>query len=175
MPLSTIFNDKGLKPKERTEQISRLLADNSLSQVDLIAYAMKAKEPVKATCIESLEFATQINPGLLTIDTFHFVLNSLQDKSPRIKWESAKVIGNVIHLYPGEIENAVGKLLINTEDTGTVVRWSAAFALGQIIKLKTEINNHLVPAAEAIIAREEKNRIKKIYLDALKKIKTVKK
>ncbi len=175
MPLSTIFNDKTLKPKERTEQIAKLITENTLNQVDLIAFAVKAKEPVKATCIESLEFATQANPGLITFDTLHFVINSLQDKSPRIKWESAKVIGNTIHLFPGDIELAVGKLLINTEDTGTVVRWSAAFALNQIIKLQTEINEHLVPAAEAIIAREEKNSIKKIYQEALKKIKAVKK
>jgi hypothetical protein len=175
MSLSSIFNDKGLKPKEKTEQIAKLIADNSLNQVNLIVFAMNAKEPVKATCIESLEYATQTNPGLITLDTLHFVINSLQDKSPRIKWESAKVIGNTIHLFPGDIENAVGRLLINTEDAGTVVRWSAAFALGQIIKLKTEINMHLVPAAEAIITGEEKNSIKKIYQEALKKIKSVKK
>lgn len=175
MPLSSIFNDKGLKPKEKTEQISKLIVDNTLSQTDLVAFAKKAKEPMKATCIESLEFATQSNPALLTTETLHFVINSLQDKSPRIKWESAKVIGNTIHLFPGEIEHAVGKLLINTEDGGTVVRWSAAFALAKIIKLKAEINNHLVPAAEAIITREEKNSIKKIYLEALKKVKVVKK
>jgi len=55
------------------------------------------------------------------------------------------------------------------KDSGTVVRWSAAFALGQIIKLNTLRNKELIPAAEIIINREEKNSIKKIYTEAIKK------
>jgi hypothetical protein len=51
------------------------------------------------------------------------------------------------------------------------VRWAAAFALGEIIKLKLPINQDLVPTIENIIEREEKNSIKKIYQAALKKIK----
>jgi hypothetical protein len=54
---------------------------------------------------------------------------------------------------------------------GTVVRWSTAFALGQIIKIKSSLNKELIPTAEAICEREEKNSIKKIYLEALKKVK----
>jgi len=50
------------------------------------------------------------------------------------------------------------------------VRWSAAFALGEIVKLKTRYNKTLVPAIEAICNSEEKNSIKKIYLDAVKKL-----
>jgi hypothetical protein len=50
-----------------------------------------------------------------------------------------------------------------------VVRWSAAMALGEIIKFKTTVNKNLIPAVDGILKREEKNSIKKIYLAALKK------
>jgi HEAT repeat protein len=94
----------------------------------------------------------------------------LTEKAPRVKWESAKVIGNIAHLYPDKLDDAIKNLLTNTEYDGTVVRWSAAFALGQIIKLKTKRNKILIPAIEAICKREEQNSIGKIYLDALKKV-----
>ena len=52
------------------------------------------------------------------------------------------------------------------------MRWSAAFALGQILKIKTQRNKDLIPVIESICQREEKNSIKNIYLDALKKVKS---
>lgn len=171
MQLEQIFKDKSLKPKERTEQLSKLILERIITIEDLTLFARSAKDPVKATCIESLEFATKADPGIITSDALSFVINCLREKAPRVKWESAKVIGNSIHLFPGKIDTAVKKLLDNTEDPGTVVRWSAAFALSQILKLKTGINDQLIPAIESIIEREEKNSIKKIYLAALKKIK----
>jgi hypothetical protein len=51
------------------------------------------------------------------------------------------------------------------------VRWASAFALGEILKLKTKHNKELIPAIEAISNREEDNGVKKKYLDALKKAK----
>ena len=165
-----LFIDKSLKPKERTEQLSKLVSGHIISIEELILFAGNAKDPVKATCIECLEFATKTNPGIITSDALSFVINCLAEKAPRVKWESARVIGNSIHLFPGKIDAAVKKLLDNTEDQGTVVRWSAAFALSQILKLKTRINDQLIPAVQAITEHEEKNSIKKIYLAALKKI-----
>ncbi len=166
--LQELFADKALKPKERTEQLARLVTDGTVEVEQLMLFAAKGKPPIKATCMESLEFATRQKPEIISAAVLDFVVSSLADKAPRTKWESAKVIGNTIHLFPGSVPAAVNALLANTEDTGTVVRWSAAFALGQVLKLKTPINNELVPAIEAIMAREEKNSIKKIYQAALK-------
>ncbi|GDX53125.1 hypothetical protein LBMAG27_21720 [Bacteroidota bacterium] len=98
-----------------------------------------------------------------------FVSKALAEKAPRIKWESAKVIGNIAHQFPAKLEGAIKNLLVNTEHEGTVVRWSAAFGLGEILKLKTRYNKNLLPAIDSIIQREEKNSIRKIYLEAIKK------
>lgn len=166
-----VFKDKVLKPKEKTELLSKLVADNTITVDELIAFAKTAKDPVKATCIESLEFATQTRPGILSKDALAYIISCLGEKAPRVKWESAKVIGNTIHLYPGKVNEAVTKLLGNTAPgEGTVVRWSAATALSQILKMKTKINEALIPAVENIVANEEKNSIKKIYVAALKKV-----
>lgn len=170
MNISELLNDKTIKPKEKTEALSKLILDKKINLDDLIAFADKSKDPAKATCIEALEFATKQQATLADKNVFQFVTKTLTAKAPRVKWESAKVIGNTAHLFADKLDDAIKHLLHNSEHEGTVVRWSAAFALGEILKLKTTHNSDLLPAIEAIVNREEKNSIKKIYLDALKRV-----
>lgn len=169
MSIDEILNDKSVKPKEKTETLSRLVLDETISLKELIDFAKDSKDSPKATCIEALEYATKINPSIATLDCLKFVSDTLTEKAPRVKWESAKVVGNIAHLFPTKLDTAIKNLLINTEHAGTVVRWSAAFALGEIIKIKQKQTQELIPSIEAICEREEKNSIKKIYLAALKK------
>lgn len=171
MGFQEILNDKTIKPKEKTEMLSQLVLNTPEVIDELISFAKISKDPIKATVIESFEFATKLKPEIATKSMLQFVSKALTEKAPRVKWESAKVVGNIVHLYPKQLEEAIANLLVNTEHTGTVVRWSAAFALAQIIKLKTSVNKELIPAIESIIEREEKNSIKKIYLEGLKKVK----
>jgi len=166
-----LLNDKGIKPKEKTEILSKWIIDNPKDLNLLIDFVAASKDAAKATCIESIEHATKSNPEAASLDCLKFVSQTLAEKTPRVKWESARVIGNIAHLYPENLNDAIKNLLVNSEHTGTVVRWSAAYALGEIVKMKTVHNKELIPAIEAIILREEKNSIKKIYLDALKKAK----
>ena len=169
MTIQALLNDKDLKPKVKTETLSGWLLDGKISTDDLVSFAQIAKDPAKATCVEALEFATRQKPSILNITGFQFVTQALTAKAPRVKWESAKVIGNTAHLFPNKLDEAVKNLLDNAKHEGTVVRWSAAFALGEILKLKTKYNASLLPAVEAICNSDEKNSIKKIYLDAIKK------
>jgi len=170
MTINELLKDKAIKPKEKTETISKWILEGSLPTDELMGYAEKAKDPEKATCIEALEFSTKQKPAVADETVLTFVTHTLTEKAPRIKWESAKVIGNIAHLFPKQLDKPVANLLINTKHEGTVVRWSAAFALGEILKLKTAQNKELLPAVEAICEMEEKNSIKKIYLDAIKKM-----
>lgn len=171
MTIEELIKDKAVKSKEKVDIISKWVIDASLPTDELIAFAEKSKDPVKATCIEALEYATKQNPNLADETVFSFVTQTLTEKAPRIKWESAKVIGNTAHLFPDSLDKPITNLLTNTDHEGTVVRWSAAFALGEILKLKTKHNTNLLPALEDICEKEEKNSIKKIYLDAIKKTK----
>lgn len=169
MTIEQLLEDKAIKPKEKTETISKWILDKSLPTDELIAFAERSKGPAKATCIEAMEFATRQNPNIADENILAFVTGALTEKAPRVKWESAKVIGNIAHLFPSQLKTSISNLLTNSNHEGTVVRWSAAFALGEILKLKTKHNADLIPAVKEICEKEEKNSIRKIYLDAIKK------
>jgi hypothetical protein len=170
MDIQELLKDKTLKSKDKVLELSKAIVSGKVKIKDVVTLAENSKDPVKATCIEAIEFATKENAGIADVHTLNFVCTTLKEKAPRIKWESAKVIGNIAHLFPAKLDNAIINLLHNTEHSGTVVRWSAAFALSEIIKLKTKHNKELLPAVESIVAREEKNSIRKVYQQALKSI-----
>jgi HEAT repeat protein len=169
--IAELLNDKTIKAKEKVETISKWLLDGSLPTDELLFFAETAKDPEKATCIEAIEFATRQNAKIADESVFAYVTETLTENAPRVKWESAKVVGNIAHLFPTKLNKAITNLLTNSEYDGTVVRWAAAFALSEILKLKTKHNKDLLPAIEAICEREQDNGIKKKYLDAIKKTK----
>ena len=171
MTVKELFEDKTKKAKEKVETIAKWLLDGSLSTGELLAFAEKAKDPEKATCIEAIEFATKQNAKIADESVFNYVTKALCENAPRIKWESAKVIGNIVHLFPTRLDQAISNLLTNSENDGTVVRWATAIALGEILKLKTKHNKTLLPAIESICDREQDNGVKKKYLNAIKKVK----
>lgn len=169
MDLRELFGNKTIPVKEKTAIISQWLLQQPKEINQWLAYTKTAQASGKATCIEALENASRENPGLVSAPCFDFLIQQLATKEPRVKWESARTIGNAAALHKNKLGEAVKHLLDNTTHSGTVVRWSTAFALGEILKVKTKLNTDLIPAIESIILSEEKNSIKKIYQDALKK------
>lgn len=167
----TLFQDKTLKQKAKVEMLSSMLINKNLSIDDLVDFAKKSDDNLKATCIETIEYTTKKNQGIANEKCLKFVIQTLADDAPRVKWESARVIGNIAPVLPSKLKPAIKALLINSENKGTVVRWATAYALGEIIKLNTAMNKDLLPAIEAICKREVDNGVKKKYLDALKKLK----
>ena len=169
MNFEIILNDKSLKPKEKTLQLCEWILSNSKASDALLHYSSTSKDAIKATCIEAFEVATKTKPEIISSESFNYFVDCLKEKTPRIKWESARVIGNVASHHQNNFKEAIINLTTNAEHPGTVVRWSAAFALGEILKQKTKLNKDLIPAIKRLCEKEEKNSIKKIYLSALKK------
>lgn len=169
MTLEELFADKSLKAKDRSAQLQSMLDTGEVKQAALITFAANAKPPVKATCLEALEYVTKTKPVFLSEAAFDLCLSALADKEPRVKWEAARVIGNTIQHFPKRAEEAMNALLPQADHEGTVVRWSAAYALGQLIGMRLPLNKQLVPRSEAIARGEEKNSIRKIYEAAIKK------
>ncbi len=75
-----------------------------------------------------MEYASQNNPERI-VPYLDFVIRHLEDEQPRVKWESARIIGNLSGKFSDRTQKAIPNLLKSTDDKGTVVRWSAAFAL----------------------------------------------
>lgn len=171
MTLEEIFKDKTIKAKAKVAQIGEWLLNGELPTDELLAFAETQNAVNKATCIESLEYATKKKPEMADESVFVFATKALKEEEPRIKWESAKVIGNIAKLFSGDLSKSIDGLLKNAENNGTVVRWASAGALGEILKLKTAHNVKLLPQLEKLAEKEEDNGVKKKYLDAIKKAK----
>ena len=168
MTLTELFSDATLKPKAITVLLAQRLYERAISIDELLAFAAASKVTVKASCIEAIEYATRQDPTVANEPCWRYVCQQLTAAAPRVQWESAKVIGNIAHLFTGKLSEAITNLLANAEANGTVVRWAAAFALGEILKLKTRHNEALLPAVEALCKREQENGVKNKYLDALR-------
>jgi len=109
MDIKEILSDKTLKPKEKIEKLCQNIIDKKLSVKDLMSFAKIAKDAEKGTCVEALEFASEKNPEIINKKCFEFVVEYLTDKAPRVKWECAKIIGNIAHLYKNDLDNAIKK------------------------------------------------------------------
>lgn len=171
MTIEELFKDKTLKAKAKVTQIGNWLLDGTLPMDELLVFTEKQSKTNKANCIESIEFATKKNPNLADEAVWALVTQSLQDEEPRIKWESAKVIANVAQLFPNKLAEAIAPLLANAQDKGTVVRWAAATALGEILKISGAHRDDLLPKIEQFIEKEEDTGVNKKYMEALKKVK----
>lgn len=170
MDIAAILEDKSLASKAKTEVLSNLLLEGKLGVDEFVSAAGHMKERHKGTYMEALEYASKVQPDIITLNAFNFAIENLSHRMPRIRWESAKVIGNTAHLFSNKLDEAIKQLLINSEDPGTVVRWSAAYALGQIIQVPVPNRGELIETVRAISERDDKNSIKKVYHAALKKV-----
>jgi HEAT repeat protein len=133
------------------------------------AFAKQAADVDKATCLEAFECATRTAAEVGSERVFQFAAASLADNAPRVKWEAAKLVANIAHRHRRHLGKAIPGLLANATHEGTVVRWSAARALGQIIELGTSHNAELIPATDALCTKERDTAIRNHYLKAMQK------
>lgn len=156
--------------KQKAKALSQWLLAN-VDDVDrVVAFAEKAQDVDKATCLEGFEYATRRAAELSSKRVFEFAVASLAEDAPRVKWEAAKLVANIAHRHLRSIGKAVPGLLANARHEGTVVRWSAARAIGEILKLGTTHNAQLIPAAEALGSRERNDAIRNHYRKALERL-----
>lgn len=163
--------DEILKSKKKPKEIVSLLAEKLKSDKKLIAGIIKCfangSVAEKGNCIEAIEYVTKENPEFAE-SCLDFVIEHINDNAPRVKWETARIIGNVAQKFPDKIKEAVPKLLENTKDKGTVVRWSAAFALTEIAKSNPKLQKELTTKFNEIMKRESNKGVRNIYLKYLK-------
>ena len=169
MTLGQLFEDKSIKAKAKMKHIGEWLLNGDLPLDELMAFAEKQRAVDKGTCIEAIELSTREKPELADEALLSFVTENLKEDEPKIKWESARVIGNIAGHFPDQLETPINNLLKNAEHPGTVVRWASAYALAEILKLKKPYNVSLLPKLELLYQKEEDNGVKKKYEAGIKK------
>lgn len=157
-----------VKPKEKVTLLAERV-DSDEAVADLMEYCKKAPTSDKGHCVEALTVATERDPQLGET-CIGFVIDLLSEKTPRVKWEASRVIGNVAKEFPERAAKAIPRLLVNTEDSGTVVRWSTAFALTEIAKANPQTRSRLTPLFAELVEKEENSGVNKIYAKALKSL-----
>ena len=157
------------KPREIVELLAEKLKSDDKAINELIQCFRDGTTAEKGNCMEAIEYVTKENPEFAE-NCLEFVIEHINDKAPRVKWESCRIIGNVAKKFPDKVKEAIPKLLENTKDKGTVVRWSAAFALTEIAKSGLEMQKELVPEFKKILERENNKGVRNIYLKYLKDV-----
>ena len=84
MTIDELLKDKAIKPKEKTEAISKWILDKSLPVDELIAFADKQKDPSKATCIEAMEYANKILHADLEFSPISYLQKVYENKTGKI-------------------------------------------------------------------------------------------
>lgn len=158
------------KPKELVAYLAdRVKRDKSLFD-QLLEGLEHPKIPLRGLCAEVMAEVTKEKPELFPAQGCDAVIRHLADKAPRVKWETAQLVGNVAAVWPEKAGAAVPALLLNADDEGTVVRWSAAYALTRIAGHNAKLRRGLIQKMEAILKKESNNGVKNVYLKGLKKI-----
>ena len=67
------------------------------------------------------------------------------------------------------MKNIIPILLQNSENKGTVVRWSSGYSLGRIIQIPKFAKSDLFEALVIIAENEQDNGVKNQYVKGLKK------
>jgi len=164
--IAEIRNWKG-KPKELVAFLTESIEQDQEIFSQLIEILKSGSDVEKGTVADVMKHVSKDKPEIVApyIDDLVGYINY---KAPRVKWGVPETIGNLAQNYPTEVESAVPKLLVNTEDKSTVVRWCAAFALTEIAKSNPAMKKELGSKIEGIVQNEKNNGVKNVYLKALK-------
>src|SRR3989338_8249628 len=96
------------KPKEKVSLLADRVKENKKLLSDIVKYFETGSVVDQGNCIEVMEFVSKNNPELV-IPFLDFIIEHLNDKAPKIKWECARVIGNLTPKYPEETVKAIDK------------------------------------------------------------------
>jgi HEAT repeat protein len=157
------------KPKELVNYLAHEVKTENKLMEQLARCLEEGSSVEKGMCAEVMELVTKDRPEL-AVNYLEDVIKHIDDKEPRMKWETSRIVANVSGIAPEKAANAIPKLLMNTQDKGTVVRWSAAFALTEILRNNSNCRKEIVPKLTEIANSEQNNGVKKIYLKTLKTI-----
>ena len=155
------------KPKEKLAGLIEAVKQKKIPAKEFIEYFKSASDVEKGTCADAMKHISEDEPEILApyIDE---LIEYINYDTPRVKWGVPEAIGNLSQKYPDEAGEAIPKLLINTNNKSTVIRWCAAYALSEIAKHNLKVQKEIIPIIREIAKKEKNNGVKNVYLKALK-------
>lgn len=157
------------KPKELIAFLTKSVEEDKSLFAQLVDCLKNGSDVEKGTCSDVMKHVTKENPAI-AIPYIDELIKYIDYKAPRVKWGIPESIGNMAQKFPEKVEGAIPRLLANTKDGSTVVRWCAAYALSEIAKNNQRIRSELIPKIEEIAKNEKNTGVKNVYLKALKAI-----
>jgi hypothetical protein len=161
--------DSNLKHKEKVTKITEEINNNSEKFKELIELFRSGNDVTKGTCAEVMKFVSQQTPKIF-LPYLDELIEYVSYKAPRVKWGIPEAIGHLAKTYPDKVAKAIPKLLENTKNKSTVVRWCAAFALSNIAKYNLDLQDNLIMEFKQIIEIEQNSGVKNVYLKTIKQI-----
>ena len=156
-----------MKPKEKLTALVEAVTKKEISAKEFIEYFESASDVEKGTCADAMKHISKEKPELLApyIDE---LIGYINYDTPRVKWGIPEAIGNLAQRYPKEVEKAIPKLLLNTKDKSTVIRWCAAYGLTEIAKNNNRTRKQLMPLFESMAEKEKNNGVRNVYVKAIR-------
>jgi len=157
------------KPKELVAYLTESIEKDERLFSQLIEVLKTGSDIEKGTCADVMKHVSKDKPEIFW-SYVNEIIDYIDYRAPRVKWGIPETIGHLAQRFPKEVEKAIPRLLTNTRDHSTVVRWCAAFALCEIVKNNLAVRKQLVPTIEEIVKSEKNNGVRNVYFKALKTI-----
>lgn len=158
-----------IKPKEKQLKLVEEICNGTITGKEFIEFFLSASDVDKGVCADVMKHVSEEKPKILA-PFINILVEYINYKAPRVKWGIPETIGNMAEQFPDDVVQAIPRLLLNTKDDSTVVRWCAAYALSEIAKNNMKKQQELLSIFSEIVKREKNNGVKNVYLKTLKKL-----
>jgi hypothetical protein len=155
--------------KEKEVALVSLIEEESGQVAPLVERFSSVSSSDQGTILAALESISRQRPAVV-VPHVGFIIDHLDDAPPRVRWEASRVVGNLAGANAPGLRSAVPALLRNARNEGTVVRWSAAFALTQLALCDAVLGQELLPRLRELAHRETGGGIRAMYEKALKRL-----
>jgi hypothetical protein len=171
MDIAGLLNNNEIKAVTKREELADALRMGYVTMSDILPLKDKLDDKKMAIVLEAMEAVTNRNPDLADLGWLVFAGDFITSKSNAIKREASRIVGNIAHLFPDDLDTAIQKLMENTKDEGTVIRWASAYALARIIQIPQYARGGLFDTLISLSEQESENGVKNQLLNGLKKAK----
>ena len=175
MNIIELLKDKSFKGTERRQAVVNMIVSGELTVNEVAAIATNNGEKQIATILEAVEEVSNKHLCPLEAAWLQWAEPYISSENNSCRREASRIVGNMAAQYPDLLDEAIERLMKNTSDEGTVIRWAAAYALSRIVILDRYAKSDLYDRLVAVCDREEDNGVKNQYLKALKKAAKIKK